>query len=80
MGSCHGVSGGLKGIKKLQTWSVAQLKLEKEQSYHTVLRILRNETKVTAMMDSTGYMKRKSWCTRNFALDEQLRRWVIYMW
>lgn len=31
-------------------------------------------------INSTGFQRQKTWCTRSYALDEQMRSWVITMW
>ena len=75
-----GIRGQLEGIRKVQCWAVETLDLKSQPSYSTIRRIVDNEEIVTRWMDSVGYRRKKVWCTRNNALDEQLRQWVVLIW
>jgi len=74
------ITGGLEKIKKVSEWSVSELKLKQEPSYHTIMRILKNEQTIESWMNSHGHNRKKKWCNRSNVLDEQLRLWVIKMW
>ena len=75
-----GSSPSSKQLDSVGRWAFLTLQLKTSPSTRTLRRILRDERRIVSYVDSKGYSRRKAWCSRSNALDEQMHQWVLRMW